>query len=127
MYASPLLQMLPPKSYLQLSAVHTDVGVVDFVRRGNTAIPIDGFAPPLSEVNPISIGRCEKCQALVLQKTLTPILYDGELPIEICPVCKSTPPSLHLLDASEPKGFFTDLEAEDFDGQFEWPTNCATR
>jgi DEAD/DEAH box helicase domain-containing protein len=114
-------QFAPRSQIVKDKAVHTSIGVVDFVRRGNQVIPVEGFAPPLSEVNPTSIGRCDNCQAVVLQQSLTPTpSVSTELSAEICLVCKFSPPSLRLLDAREPKGFFTDLLAEDFDGQFEW-------
>jgi hypothetical protein len=35
-----------------------------------------------------------------------------------CPVCDEE--TLRVVDAREPKGFFTDLEPKDFEGQFEW-------
>ena len=40
-------------------------------------------------------------------------------PVIACPVCQQ-PDSMRCLDAREPKGFFTDLAPEDFEGVFEW-------
>jgi hypothetical protein len=43
-----------------------------------------------------------------------------------CEVCQAPEPTVRVLDAREPTGFFTDLEPEDFEGTFEW-TPRATR
>lgn len=114
-------QFAPGSQVVKDKAVHTSVGVVDFIRRGNRVIPVDGFAPPLSQINQTPIGLCEYCQAVVARSPLVSIPAEGEeTQKEICPVCQFSPPSLRVLDVREPKGFFTDLTPEDFDGQFEW-------
>ena len=64
---------------------------------------------------------CRNCQAVVFPHTITlnQPLPGGQPPQTTqCPVCGEN--ELRYVDAREPKGFFSDLDAEDFDGQFEW-------
>lgn len=43
------------------------------------------------------------------------------MPVKMsCLVCNYDEPSLRPLDVREPRGFFTSLQPEDFEGQFEW-------
>lgn len=114
-------QFAPGSQTVKDKAVQTSVGVVDFKRFGNIITPIDGFSPPLSQPNPYPIGLCTNCQSVVPRPALLALPPGGEEPsMEICPVCKSSPPSMRTLDVREPQGFFTDLSPEDFDCQFEW-------
>lgn len=114
-------QFAPGSQTVKDKTVYTSVGVVDFVRKGNIVEVNDGFAPPLTQINPTPIGICSKCQAVI---QLTPLLSipagKKEALIKTCPVCHSSPSSMRVLDAREPKGFFTDIRPDDFDGQFEW-------
>lgn len=71
----------------------------------------NGFYPPLPDGNPHPIGLCENCQAVI----------QFEEPVaepQVCAACGAA--SIRVLDAREPKGFFSNLEPEDFEGQFEW-------
>ncbi len=114
-------QFAPGSQTVKDKAVHTAVGVVDFERKGTIVEPVDGFAPPLTQSNPQPIGLCTNCQAVIIRSALPSIPSGGTEPlIETCTVCYSSPPSMRVLDAREPKGFFTDLSPRDFDGQFEW-------
>ena len=115
-------QFAPGSQTVKDKTVYTSVGVVDFVRKGHKVEVQDGFAPPLTEINPTPIGLCSKCQAVIqLKKPLSSIPAGKKEPLtETCPVCHSSPPSMRVLDAREPKGFFTDMHPDDFDGQFEW-------
>ncbi len=61
--------------------------------------------------NPYPIGLCENCQALIRSE-------NGMVAEPPCKVCGS--PHLRVVDAREPRGFFTDLEPGDFEVQFEW-------
>jgi DEAD/DEAH box helicase domain-containing protein len=114
-------QFAPGSQTVKDKAVHTAVGVVDFKRIGNRVISEDGLAPPLSLFNQKPTGLCDYCQAVIVQPPLSVIPPGGQEPQkDTCPVCNSSPPSLRILDAREPRGFFTDNSPDDFDGQFEW-------
>src|SRR5262249_2913906 len=86
---------------------------------GNIVKFEDGFAPPLSGANPHPLRFCAECQATVeLGGNFGPVGREQLPGSEVCPICKSQ--SLFLLDAREPKDFFTTLKPEDYDGAFEW-------
>jgi len=112
-------QFAPGSQTVKDKAIHTAAGVVVFQPAGNRMQTSDGFAPPLSQANTNPIGICSQCQAVVSPLTTisTPI-RNGEPPVQKCPVCQAQ--ALRPLDAREPRGFFTDFEPEDFEGQFEW-------
>jgi len=115
-----LSQFAPGSQTVKDKAVHTACGVVDLYHLGSQVKTGSGFTPPLPESNSKSLGLCSSCQAVVyphtpLKQTLS---YEQELPVDHCPVCNQE--ALRCLDAREPKGFFTDLKPEDYDGQFEW-------
>jgi DEAD/DEAH box helicase domain-containing protein len=112
-------QFAPGSQTVKDKAVHTAVGVVKFIPQGGIVQSEEGFYPPFSTENPQPIGLCENCQAVTLLDPLSPPLADDNV-IEkrTCPICNQL--SLRPLDAREPKGFFTDLNPQDFDGQFEW-------
>lgn len=113
-------QFAPGSQTVRDKAVHTACGVVDLVptNNGNHILSRPGLSPALTEPNQ-ALGLCTNCQAVVYP-------YQPDQPItgsninqrSECPVCHQQ--SLRLLDAREPKGFFTDLNPEDYDGQFEW-------
>lgn len=114
-------QFAPGSQTVKDKTVYTSVGVVDFVRKGRNIEVEDGFAPSLTQINPTPIGLCSKCQAVIQLGPLPSVpIGKKEAPIQTCPVCHSSPPSMRVLDAREPKGFFTDMRPDDFDGQFEW-------
>ncbi len=116
-----LSQFAPGSQTVKDKAVHTAVGVVLLQPAGKTVRIEPGLYPALNQGNPSPIGLCEHCQAVVPLPSLSDPLPGGQQPErEICPVCNYTEPSLRQLDVREPKGFFTDLEPEDFEGQFEW-------
>ncbi|MDL5053455.1 DEAD/DEAH box helicase [Oscillatoria laete-virens NRMC-F 0139] len=116
-----LSQFAPGSQTVKDKAVHTAVGVVSLKPGGGIVRSEPGLYPPLSEGNPNPIGLCEHCQAVVPLPSLSDPLPGGREPQkQTCSVCNYSEPSLRPLDVREPKGFFTDLEPEDFDGQFEW-------
>jgi ATP-dependent helicase YprA (DUF1998 family) len=112
-------QFAPGSQTVKDKAIHTAIGVVEFRPAGKTIQTRDGFNPPLSAANPNPIGICNYCQAIVAPLTTvsTPI-RGGEPSAQACPVCHEQ--ALRPLDAREPKGFFTDFDPDDFEGQFEW-------
>lgn len=118
-----LSQFAPGSQTVKDKTVYTACGVVDLhPGPGNRATTTPGFQPPLTHTPSHSLGLCSHCQAVVYPHSLLPSLSsettESSLKIDICPVCGQ--PLLRCLDAREPKGFFTDLKPEDFDGQFEW-------
>jgi DEAD/DEAH box helicase domain-containing protein len=114
-------QFAPGSQTVKDKAVHTAIGVVELRPAGNTVQSADGLYPSLPKGNTTILGMCEHCQAVVsLPASSTPAPGGAEPVKRICPVCLFSEPSLREIDAREPKGFFTDLEPQDFDGQFEW-------
>ncbi|MCJ2544621.1 C-terminal helicase domain-containing protein [Thermostichus vulcanus] len=113
-------QFAPGSQTVKDKAVYTACGVVELVpaNNGNQMISHPGFSPALPDPNQ-SLGLCGNCQAVVYPYQLDrPITGSNINQLSECPVCHQK--SLRSLDAREPKGFFTDLNPEDYDGQFEW-------
>lgn len=114
-------QFAPGSQTVRDKAVHTACGVVELVpgNNGSHTVSRPGFSPPLSESNQ-ALGLCSNCQAVVYPfQPEHPITGSrGIDQLSQCPVCHQK--SLRSLDAREPKGFFTDLTPQDYDGQFEW-------
>lgn len=110
-------QFAPGSQTVKDKAVHTACGVVELYPQGGIVQSSPGLVPPLTSGNQ-SLGLCGNCQAVIYpHQPNQPIL--GRQPQKVeCPVCHAI--ELRCLDAREPKGFFTDLQPEDFDGQFEW-------
>jgi hypothetical protein len=112
-------QFAPGSETVKDKEVHTSVGVVELRPAGKTIASADGFYPPLSGGNPEPLGICEFCQAVVPLDPILEPLPGGVAPdLQQCPVCGEQ--AMRLLDVREPKGFFTNLDAEDFEGQFDW-------
>ncbi|MEH2078036.1 MAG: DEAD/DEAH box helicase, partial [Nostoc sp.] len=120
-----LSQFAPRSQTVKDKAVHTACGVVELYPQGKNIESKPGLVPALTEENK-SLGLCGNCQAVIYPYKLLNKPHPGyqEPPKDICPVCGVD--ALRCLDAREPKGFFTNLQPEDFDGQFEWQPN-ATR
>ncbi len=118
-------QFAPGSETVKDKEVHTAVGVVE-LRPQNYGVGVKpGFYPDLNEPNTSPLGLCGNCQAVVYLPAMTAPVNADQLPAPVqCTVCGEL--SLNSVDAREPKGFFTDLRPEDFDGSFEW-TPRATR
>lgn len=112
-------QFAPGAETVKDKAVHTACGVVELYPQGKGVGTSAGFFPDFNSGNPSPVGLCSNCQAVTnLDPTPTPAL-GGQEPAPIqCPVCQQE--TLRPIDAREPKGFFTDLTPDDFDGAFEW-------
>jgi hypothetical protein len=122
-----LSQFAPGSQTVKDKALHTAIGVVELRPAGHDASSHPGLTPPLPDGNPSPLGICTECQAVVPVPALTEPPPSGQPPTRIrCEVCHTLEPTVRVLDAREPRGFFTDLEPEDFDGNFEW-TPRATR
>ena len=115
-----LSQFAPESETVKDKAVHTACGVVELIPQGNGApAPRPGFYPALTSGNPSPVGLCNNCQAVDnLDPMDAPALGDQEPESSECPVCKQD--TFRSIDAREPKGFFTDLAPDDFEGSFEW-------
>lgn len=112
-------QFAPGSQTVKDKAVHTACGVVELFPQGGRIASSPGLVPALTESNR-SLGLCKNCQAVVYPHTVleAPLSVSETPPTLECPVCGAN--DLRTVDAREPKGFFTDLQPEDFDGQFEW-------
>ena len=104
-------QFAPGSQTVKDKAVYKAAGVVTFMPAGNIVRTGPGFYPSLSTPNQSYVGRCGNCQAVVD----TPQAGSGQA----CPIL-GCGMALTVVDAREPKGFFTNLKPEDFEGQFEW-------
>lgn len=113
-------QFAPGSETVKDKAVHTACGVVELYPQGNKIASAPGLVPALSHGNQ-SLGLCSNYQAVIYPHTLLNQPLPGGQPSQTtqCPVC-GVNDVLRCIDAREPKGFFTDLQPEDFDGQFEW-------
>ena len=115
-----LSQFAPGSETVKDKAVHTACGVVELIPQGSGApAPRPGFYPALTRGNPSPVGLCNNCQAVDnLDETEAPASGNQEPESTECPVCKQD--TFRSIDAREPKGFFTDLAPDDFEGSFEW-------
>lgn len=112
-------QFAPESQTVKDKAVHTSIGVVDLSPRGGDGVDVNpGFHPPLKQPSR-KIGLCSFCRAVVPFNDLTDTARDSDAVVEeVCPVCNTY--SLRLVDAREPRDFFTDQAPQDYEGQFEW-------
>ena len=115
-----LSQFAPGSETVKDKAVHTACGVVELSPQGNGSPKSNpGFYPALTQGNPSPVGLCNNCQAVDnLDAMEAPTLGHQEPEPTECPVCKQD--TFRSIDAREPKGFFTDLAPDDFEGSFEW-------
>ena len=110
-------QFAPKSQTVKDKAVHTACGVVEFRPQDGNVVSESGFVPALPNDNH-ALGICGYCQAVIYPyQPNQPIVGSQQAKVE-CPECHEH--ELRCLDAREPKGFFTDLQPQDFDGQFEW-------
>jgi hypothetical protein len=122
-----LSQFAPGSQIVKDKAMHTAIGVVELRPAGRGVVSYPGLTPPLPDGNPSPLGICSECQAVAPVPALPEPPSSDRVPAPIrCEVCRAAEPTVRVLDAREPRGFFTDLEPQDFDGSFEW-TPRATR
>lgn len=112
-------QFAPGSETVKDKEVHQAVGVVELKPGGRGASENPGFYPDLRLHNSFHIGLCVECQNVAHIPNQTAVATsDTVLPPIECDVCGRM--TLQPIDAREPKGFFTDLKPDDFDGTFEW-------
>jgi len=112
-------QFAPGSQTVKDKAVHKACGVVEAYPQGNGVAFNDGLFPPLPGGNPAPVGICAYCQAVDILPAMAGAAPGGVVPQPVlCQVCQRQ--EMRPLDAREPKGFFTDLDPEDFEGTFEW-------
>jgi hypothetical protein len=114
-------QFAPGSQTVKDKAVHKACGVVEPFPTPDGRVGFrPGFFPPLPGGNNAPVGVCGTCRAVQVLPAIPAAAQGGQNPPVIaCPVCQR-PDSMRCLDAREPKGFFTDLAPEDFEGVFEW-------
>jgi DEAD/DEAH box helicase domain-containing protein len=112
-------QFAPDSQTVKDKAVHTAIGVVDLFPQGGGGIGVDaGFYPALNQPSH-KIGLCAVCRAVIPQTDLTNTVRESDpIQIAVCPVCGNS--DLRIVDAREPRDFFTDQNPQDYEGQFEW-------
>lgn len=95
--------------------VHTAVGVLDLQPGTRGARTGPGLHPPLADPNPLLLGLCSACQAVhhPMPEPASPGQHDAT-----CPTCAQ--PTVRVLDAREPRHFYTDGTRDDYDGHIEY-------
>ena len=117
-----IAQFAPGLEIVKDRAVHTACGLVELVPHPRGVQSRPGLVPPLDKPNRW-LGLCCNCQAMIedyqpQQPLCSPPPATHKPAKQACPVCQQT--TLRCIDAREPRGFFTNLQPRDFDGQFEW-------
>lgn len=110
-------QFAPNSQTVKDKAVHTAIGVVELRPQGGNVVSESGFVPALPAQN-YALAICGNCQAVIYPYQPNQRITGSQLQKTQCPICHTN--ELRCLDAREPKGFFTDLQPQDFDGRFEW-------
>lgn len=96
--------------------VHRAVGVVDLVPVPHgLAKTQPGLYPPLEVANPRPLGVCGHCHAVHEDASLADHVGATDV---ACPTCGE--PTLRVLDAREPRNFYTDGSPRDYNGFFEF-------
>ena len=116
-------QFAPGSETVKDKLVHKSVGVVELVPAGESVLARSGFRPPLEEKNG-KLGLCSSCVAVIPKNEPSgPLPAGDEQIVEECEVCGE--PTLRLVDAREPAGFFSDERPQEFEGVFEFVPNAS--
>lgn len=111
-------QFAPGSETIKDKQVHVAHGVVDLIPAGRNVLSRPGFFPSLDKQSR-KIGVCSSCQASVQDDNFTDTFSPNAIPpLATCPVCHQ--PTLRMIDAREPLGFYTNFLPEDFQGVFEF-------
>ncbi len=101
-------QFAPGSETVKDKAVHTAVGVANYIPQGGY---LTSDPNPLGA--PATVGTCAVCQALATGESAQTST--------VCPACGASEPEYRRIRLSEPHGFRTDYTAgRGFDGMFEW-------
>ena len=103
-------QFAPGSQLVKDKAVHTAYGVATLYPFGNGIRMDHGFDPPLTEDNTRLIGVCQSCGSVQYRQKV-----DISQPCEVCDSLET-----EIIDAREPRAFFTDFDPQDYNGVFEW-------
>ena len=95
--------------------VHTVQGVIDVTPGPRGARFSPGLFPPLDQDNALLLGLCSTCQAVhhPMPQPASPGQQDA-----LCPACQQL--TVRVLDAREPRQFYTDGRRDDYDGHIEY-------
>lgn len=110
-------QFAPGSQTVKDKAIHTALGVVELFPKGTLVETGPGFHPPLEQPSH-KVGLCSYCRAVVFDDETSPTASSKPERDMECPVCHE--PTLRIVDAREPRSFFTNQAPEDYEGQFEW-------
>ena len=117
-------QFAPGSQTVKDKAIHTALGVVKLLPEGGNRVKVEpGFHPPLHQQS-FKIGLCGHCRAVVRQKEESATIRAGAQPLKtVCDVCGAK--ELRMVDAREPRNFFTDQAPQDFEGHFDWQARAS--
>ncbi|WP_158593393.1 DEAD/DEAH box helicase [Nitrosovibrio sp. Nv6] len=111
-------QFAPGSETIKDKQVHVADGVVDLFPNGKNVLSRPGFFPSLDKQSR-KIGVCSSCHASIQNDNFTDTFSPNAMPpLTTCPVCHR--PTLRMIDAREPLGFYTNFQPEDFQGIFEF-------
>ena len=112
-------QFAPGSQTVKDKAIHTAIGVVKLLPEGGNRIKVEsGFHPSLDAPS-FKIGLCDNCRAVNREESATAAVpANAGISKRKCPVCGKV--ALRIVDAREPRNFFTDQNPQDFSGQFDW-------
>lgn len=108
----------PGSEVVRDKRVHRSVGVIRLKPspKGLAAVG-PGLYPSLEVPNPRPLGVCSNCHAVHEANDLADLVGHTDA---TCPTCSSR--SLRVLDAREPRDFYSDGRPEDYSGFFELQT-----
>jgi DEAD/DEAH box helicase domain-containing protein len=112
-------QFAPGSQTVRDKRVYTALGVVKLRptrEKGRTTYKAEsGFDVPLSKANTERLyAVCEYCRSVEYPYSSDIIPKE----FSICPKCKKE--KLRVIDAREPRDFFTEVKPTDYEGYFEW-------
>jgi hypothetical protein len=112
-----IAQFAPRGEIVRDKRVHTAAGVFAPRPAGPQVQFEPGFAPALPDPNPRPVRYCLNCRVIDNRADNLAPSADAR-PEELCPVCGVQ--RMRVIDAREPRGFFTTFAAEDYDGSIEY-------
>jgi DEAD/DEAH box helicase domain-containing protein len=115
-------QFAPGAELVRDKLVHTAAGVFAPRPAGTEIQYQPGFSPPLPDPNPRPVRYCLNCR--VIDQRPDNLLPSAQpRPEEACPVCLAV--QMQVIDAREPRGFFTTFFPADYDGSIEYSSRTS--